>query len=72
MTSPLHLPPVVERTAHEVAHQAGAVTHQVAVAAHHVSAVARHEADVVVDVLLAPLAPELADLHIEGTEDDIL
>lgn len=72
MTSPLHLPHVVERAAHDVAHQAGAVTHQVAVAAHHVSAAARHEADAVVDVLLAPLTPELADLHVEITEDDIL
>jgi hypothetical protein len=55
-----------------MAHQAGAVTHQVAVAAQHVGAVARHEADVVVDVLLSPLSPELAGFHVEITEDDIL
>jgi hypothetical protein len=72
MTNALHLPPVVEHAAHEVVHQAGAVTHQVGVAAHHLSATARHEADVVVDVLLSPLSPALADFHVEITEDDIL
>jgi hypothetical protein len=72
MTNALHLPPAVEHAAHEVAHQAGAVTHQVAVAAQHVGAVARHEADVVVDVLLSPLSPDLAGFHVEITEDDIL
>lgn len=76
MTSPLHVPEVLDRTAHEVAHEVASVTHQVAGAAHHVGAAALHEvdalADVVVDVLLAPLAPELADLHIEVTEDDVL
>lgn len=72
MTNALHLPPVVEHAAHDMAHQAGAVTHQVAVAAQHVGAVALHEADAVVDVLLSPLAPALADFHVEITEDDIL
>jgi hypothetical protein len=72
MTSTLHLPPAVERTAHEMAHQAGAVTHQVAVAAHHVSDAARHEADVIVDVLLAPLTVSLEGFAVEITEDDIL
>lgn len=65
MTNTLHLPPAVEHAAHEVAHRAEAVTHQVADTAHHLG-------DAVVDVLLSPLTPELADLHIEVTEDDIL
>ncbi len=72
MTNTLHLPPVVDHAAHEVAHRAEAVTHQVAVTAHQMTDAAHHLGDTVVDVLLSPLTPELADFHVEITEDDIL
>lgn len=72
MTNTLHLPPAVEHAAHEVVHQAGAMTHQVAVAAHEMTDAAHHLGDAVVDVLLSPLTPDLADFHVEITEDDIL
>lgn len=54
----------VQHAAHEVAHAAAVVTHRVA-------DVARHEMDVVVDAVLSPLAPELADLRIDVTDEDL-
>ena len=65
-------PVACSRVLQVVAHRAEAVTHQVAVAAHQMTDAAHHLGDAVVDVLLSPLAPELADFHVEITEDDIL
>lgn len=54
----------VQHAAAEVAHAAGVVTHRVA-------EVARHDVDAVIDTVLSPLSPELDDLVIDVTEDDV-
>jgi len=63
--STLHVPEAVEHAAHETVRTAAAVGHTV------VDAV-RHEADVLVDVVLSPLAVDLDGFDVEITEEDVV